>query len=94
MQVVVGEDSRRRMYFMDASNNLYYDSGNKDVGWFQARRALGRTGRPCRAEPGLWHTVCEIMASAKDLLPSASMPRAPAVGGLCSAWHTLPAVRR
>ena len=23
------------MYFMDERNNLYYDSGNKEVGWFQ-----------------------------------------------------------
>ena len=35
VQVVVGEDNRKRMYFMDAGNNLYYDSGNPEVGWFQ-----------------------------------------------------------
>ena len=34
-QVLVGEDYRKRMYMMDEGGNLYYDSGNREVGFFQ-----------------------------------------------------------
>ena len=39
-QVLVGEDSRKRMYMLDAGGNLYYDSGNREVGFFQVRHDL------------------------------------------------------
>ena len=48
-QVLVGEDSRKRMYMMDEGGNLYYDSGNREVGFFQVRHGLPR--KPMLQQP-------------------------------------------
>lgn len=68
-QVMVGEDTDGRVYFVDKGGNLYYDSGDPEVGMYVVSLP------PCRAQGKMTAAMASLTAAIPGSADHGRRPR-------------------